>query len=91
MKNRQQAEIVASYMRRTYAQGMTTSSGGNITLRDEDGDQWVTPSAIDKATVSQDLILKVDAQGKIEGKKPISSEYPFHRRVLETRPDLNAV
>ena len=78
-------------MRRTYDQGMTTSSGGNITLRDADGSQWVTPSAIDKATVSQDLILKVDPLGTIEGEKPISSEYPFHRRVLAARPDLNAV
>lgn len=86
-----QAETVAFYMRRTYAQGMTTSSGGNITFRDTEGNQWVTPSAIDKATVSAKSILKVDREGNVNGDKPISSEYPFHRRVLQERPDLNAV
>ncbi|MDD2619020.1 MAG: class II aldolase/adducin family protein, partial [Bacteroidales bacterium] len=37
---------------RIYHSGMTTTSGGNISIRDENGDIWVTPSGIDKGTLN---------------------------------------
>ncbi len=36
---------------RIYRRGLTTTSGGNISIIDENGDIWVTPSAIDKGSL----------------------------------------
>lgn len=34
---------------RIYRDGMTTTSGGNISIRDDDGNIWITPSGVQKA------------------------------------------
>jgi ribulose-5-phosphate 4-epimerase/fuculose-1-phosphate aldolase len=31
---------------------MTTTSGGNLSIRDENGDMWITPSGIDKGMLT---------------------------------------
>ncbi len=36
---------------KVYRSGLTTTSGGNISVIDENGDVWVTPSAIDKGSL----------------------------------------
>ena len=33
---------------RIYESGMTTTSGGNVSIRDKNGDIWITPSGFDK-------------------------------------------
>jgi len=33
---------------RIYRSGMTTTSGGNISIKDGNGDMWITPSAVEK-------------------------------------------
>ncbi len=40
-------EILA-VMERIYDYRMTTTSGGNLSLLDEDGDIWITPTRVDK-------------------------------------------
>jgi L-fuculose-phosphate aldolase len=47
MHPRDQIIVVIS---RIYNRGFTTTSGGNISIMDENGNMWVTPSAIDKGT-----------------------------------------
>lgn len=36
-------------MERIYRYRMTITSGGNLSIRDESGDNWITPARIDKA------------------------------------------
>ena len=74
-----------------YRSGMTTTSGGNISVIDESGDIWVTPSAIDKGTLRPSDIICVRKSGLIEGRHKPSSEYPFHRAIYECRPEIKAV
>lgn len=74
-----------------YRSGMTTTSGGNISVIDESGDIWVTPSAIDKGTLRTSDIICVRKSGLIEGRHKPSSEYPFHRAIYECRPEIKAV
>jgi L-fuculose-phosphate aldolase len=31
---------------------MTTTSGGNISIRDENGNIWITPSGVDKGSLT---------------------------------------
>jgi L-fuculose-phosphate aldolase len=74
-----------------YRSGMTTTSGGNISIIDESGDIWVTPSAIDKGTLRPTDIICVRKNGTIEGRHKPSSEYPFHMAIYKCRPDIKAI
>ena len=44
--------------RRICRSGMTTTSGGNISIRDENGNIWITPSGIDKGSLTaKDIVV----------------------------------
>jgi len=74
-----------------YRGGLTTTSGGNISVIDEKGDIWVTPSAIDKGTLRSSDIVCVRNDGTIDGRHKPSSEYPFHLAIYKCRPEIKAV
>lgn len=74
-----------------YKSGMTTTSGGNISVIDDNGDVWVTPSAIDKGTLRPTDIICVKSDGAIEGRHKPSSEYPFHIAIYKCRSEIKAV
>ena len=85
------ADQINVIISRIYHSGMTTTSGGNISIRDENGDIWVTPSGIDKGTLNPRDIVCVKPDGKIIGEHKPSSEYPFHKAIYDTRPEIRAV
>lgn len=85
------AEQINVIIGRIYRSGMTTTSGGNISIKDENGDIWVTPSAIDKGTLTPKDIVCVKKDGTILGPHKPSSEYPFHKAIYDTRPEISAV
>lgn len=71
---------------------MTTTSGGNISIRDDDGNIWITPAAVDKGTLQAGDIVCMDPGGTHKsGSLRPSSEYPFHLAIYEARPDLSAI
>jgi L-fuculose-phosphate aldolase len=70
---------------------MTTTSGGNLSIRDEGGDVWITPTQVDKGSLRRDDVVCVRASGKVEGLHKPSSELPFHQSIYRARPDLGAV
>jgi L-fuculose-phosphate aldolase len=74
-----------------YRSGLTTTSGGNVSIIDENGDIWVTPSAIDKGSLRASDIICVKKDGTIIGRHKPSSEYPFHKAIYECRPGIKAV
>ncbi|WP_298365947.1 class II aldolase/adducin family protein [uncultured Lutibacter sp.] len=76
---------------RIYKRGMTTTSGGNISIIDENEDIWVTPSAVDKGDLSPSDIVCVKKDGTIIGKHKPSSEFPFHKAIYDERPDIRSV
>ena len=76
---------------KVYRSGLTTTSGGNISVIDENGDVWVTPSAIDKGSLRPSDIICVRNNGSIEGRHKPSSEYPFHIAIYKARPDIKAI
>ena len=83
-------ELVAT-MRRIYRYRMTTTSGGNLSIRDPDGGIWITPARVDKGALAQADIIRVLPDGRAEGTHPPSSEFPFHREIYRRRPDLKAI
>jgi L-fuculose-phosphate aldolase len=76
---------------RIYRRGLTTTSGGNISIIDENGDIWVTPSAIDKGSLQPSDIVCVKSDGTIIGRHKPSSEFPFHKAIYQARPDVKAI
>ncbi len=82
---------ITEIISRIYKRGMTTTSGGNISIIDEQGDIWVTPSAVDKGSLRASDIICVKKDGTIIGKHKPSSEFPFHKAIYESRPDIKSV
>ena len=76
---------------RIYHNGMTTLSGGNLSIRDEDDDIWITPAGIDKGNLMPRDIICIKPDGTRLGPHSPSSELPFHRAIYALRPDLRAV
>ncbi len=91
MKFMHPADQLVMMMDRIYNYGMTTPSGGNLSILDENGDVWITPGSIDKGSLTRKDIVCIRRDGTIEGIHKPSSEYPFHLKVYETRPDIKAV
>lgn len=85
------ADQIVTIMNRIYHNGMTTTSGGNLSIMDDDGVMWISPSGIDKGTLQREDIMRVLPDGTIEGLHRPSVEYPFHRAIYKARPDLRAI
>jgi len=78
-------------MERIYRYRMTTTSGGNLSIREPSGDVWITPARLDKGGLRREDIVCVQADGGILGAHKPSSEFPFHQAVYERRPDIHAI
>ena len=85
------AEQIVLLLSRVYQKGLTTTSGGNLSIKDSEGVIWITPSGIDKGSLTAADICKVLPDGTIVGKYKPSVELPFHKLVYESRPDVSAV
>lgn len=85
------ADQIVMFMQRVYDKKLTSMSGGNLSIRDNEGNIWITPASIDKGSLTRRDIICVHPNGDCEGPHAPSSELPFHRSVYKLRPDLNAV
>lgn len=85
------ADQLITLMERIYDYGMTTTSGGNLSIMDENGDIWITPGSVDKGSLTRNDIIQVKPDGTVIGSHKPSSEFPVHKRIYETRPDIKAV
>lgn len=80
--------------RRMYDKDYCAANDGNISCRTADGGFWVTPSGVSKGFMTEEMLVKVDAEGNILEKNTelgISSEINLHLAVYRNRPDVNAV
>ncbi len=85
------ADQLVMFMQRIYDKGLTTTSGGNLSIMDDDGNIWITPAGVDKGTLTRGDIVCVKPDGTTVGPHRPSSELPFHASVYKMRPDLRAV
>jgi L-fuculose-phosphate aldolase len=84
-------EQVASVMRRLYRRGLTTCSGGNVSLRCGDV-VLITPSGTDKGEITAGQIGAVTISG--ENLAPglrLSMETEMHLEVYRNRPDVKGI
>ena len=85
------AEQITLIIGMIYRSGMTTTSGGNLSILDDNGDIWITPAGIDKGSLTPADIMCVKADGTIVGPHKPSSEYPFHKALYKMRPSMHSV
>ena len=85
------ADQLVMIMQRIYQYGMTTTSGGNLSIRDENGDVWITPSGIDKGSLTRQDMIQIKPDGSRVGLHLPSVELPLHLKIYQIRPDLRAV
>lgn len=84
-------DAIMQTMDRIYRYRMTTTSGGNLSIRDDNGDVWISPARIDKGSLTRNDIVCVRPDGTVDGLHRPSSEYPFHRAIYDARPDITAI
>lgn len=78
-------------MERIYRHRMTTTSGGNLSLVEDDGSIWITPAGVDKGGLERDDIVCVRPDGAAIGARRPSSELPFHQMIYAARPDIRGI
>jgi len=85
-------EELAYFMRRLYERGLTTCSGGNLSVKTPTGHILITPSALDKGRIQGDQIGMISPEGEnLSPRLKTSIETEMHRRVYEARPDVKAI
>jgi L-fuculose-phosphate aldolase len=85
------ADQLVLMMNRVYKNGLTSTSGGNLSICDENGNIWITPSGIDKGTLRREDIMCVKPDGTRIGIHTPSMELPFHSSVYKIRSDIKCV
>ncbi len=84
-------EKIVNTMQRIYDQGLTSLSGGNLSIYDEDLNFWITPTTVDKGNLKPEDIVYFNAKGEFAGNHRPSSEYPFHWAIYKRRKDIRAI
>ena len=54
------ADQLVMFMQRIYDKGLTTTSGGNLSIMDNDGNIWITPASVDKGSLTRNDIVCVN-------------------------------
>jgi len=57
-------EQIVATMRRIYRCQMTTSSGGNLSIREPDGGIWITPARVDKGELQPATLFACGRTGR---------------------------
>lgn len=70
--------------------GLNRGTSGNVGVRCGDG-LLVTPSGVAASELQAQSMVRLAANGEVIGGQRPSSEWRFHRDILASRPDLNAV
>ncbi len=93
MLKREMREQIVEYGKKLVASGLTTGTGGNISILDrERGIIAVSPSGMDYDTMQPEDVVLLTMDGAVyDGERKPSSESPMHRLFYAARPDRCAV
>ena len=92
MSYKNKKKEVAYFIRRLYAQKLTTCLGGNISFKADDNNVLITPSQLDKAILKPNQIGVVTIDGKnLTPKYELSMETGMHLSIYKKRKDVKAI
>jgi len=91
-KYKAERKEVALFMRRLYKQGLTSTSGGNISLRITDDIIVITPSATDKGRMrwKEIGVINIFGENLTPDLKP-SIELEMHLSIYKKKKDIKAI
>jgi L-fuculose-phosphate aldolase len=91
-KFKKERKEVARFMRRLYKQGLTSTSGGNISLRISNEIIVITPSATDKGRMrwKEVGVMNIMGENLTPDLKP-SIESGMHLAIYKRKPDIKAI
>jgi len=79
-------------MRRLYKRGLTTTSGGNISVKLPNGMVLITASQTDKGRMKASDVGMTDIHGRnLSNKLKLSMETGMHLAVYKNRPEVHAI
>ena len=83
-------EVLLNITQKLSEIGLNKGTSGNVSVRSGDG-FLITPSGMEVADMTPQSMVQMQFDGSFEvGKKP-SSEWRFHRDILVSRDDTNAI
>jgi L-fuculose-phosphate aldolase len=85
-----QREAILSTGRRMNTSGLNQGTSGNLSHRVDEG-FLVTPTGMDYDSLRPEDLVLMRFDGSHEGPRLPSSEWRFHRDILASRPEVNAV
>jgi L-fuculose-phosphate aldolase len=92
VKYKAERKEVARFMRRLYKQGLTTTSGGNISLRISDDIIVITPSATDKGRMRWREVGMMNILGEnLTSELRPSIEFEMHLSIYRKNKDTKAI
>jgi L-fuculose-phosphate aldolase len=90
---KKEREEVVKYSKKLITSGLTTGTGGNISIYKRDKKLFaISPSGMDYFETEPEDVVVMDIEGKIvDGVRKPSSEHELHRIFYQNREDINAV
>lgn len=85
------AEEISYVMRRAYERQMVSSAGGCLSIRDENGHMWISPTSEDKGHLTPEIIAEYSADGEQLSAYEGSMEWTNHLAIYQARPDVKAI
>lgn len=83
-------EQLLAISRKLVEYGLNRGTSGNASVRDGDG-FLVTPSGVAVEAMTPHDMVWMDFDGNAQGSRTPSSEWRFHRDILQARPEVGAV
>jgi len=92
MTDQSAQRVVSELGRRMLADGLTKGTGGNVSVKTDDGNVAISPSGMPYDEIEPDDVPIVEVDGtQIEGDRDPSSEFRMHTDILREREDVGAV
>lgn len=85
-------KLLVDYGKKLLDKKLVAGTSGNLSLRGQADEIYITPSGMDYLEITEDDIVKINFMGEIlEGDKKPSSEWMMHVEIYKNYPKYNAI
>ena len=85
-------KLLVAYGKKLLDKKLVAGTSGNLSLRGQADEIYITPSGMDYLEITEDDIVKINFMGEIlEGDKKTSSEWMMHVEIYKNYPKYNAI
>lgn len=85
-------KLLVAYGKKLLDKNLVAGTSGNLSLRGQADEIYITPSGMDYLEITEDDIVKINFMGELlEGDKKPSSEWMMHVEIYKNYPNYNAI